>query len=108
MENLSKQVINNCISLLSKSTTSGFDSGFVDEWAEWARRMKYAINGVIPQLQSVANSIGPKTSPAGQPTDKEVETWFKENITDDCSASSAIYKFRIWLKDREISELKQL
>lgn len=38
------------------------------------------------------------------PDDKEVEKWFVENIGnphDPCSASSAIYKFRLWLKERE-------
>ena len=39
------------------------------------------------------------------PTDKEVEKWFDENIGYDkekpCSASSAIYKFRLWLKERK-------
>ena len=34
------------------------------------------------------------------PTDKEVEIWFSNNIDDNCSASSAIYKYRLWLKDR--------
>lgn len=37
------------------------------------------------------------------PNDKEVDQWFEENIgtVNDCSASSAIYKFRLWLKERE-------
>ena len=34
------------------------------------------------------------------PSDAEVEKWFTENIDANCSASSAIYKFRLWLKDR--------
>ena len=36
------------------------------------------------------------------PSDGETEKWFKENIgiVNDCSASSAIYKFRLWLKER--------
>jgi hypothetical protein len=106
MENLSKQILSNCINLLSKSTDSGFSRGDLDDWSEFAKIMRRTINGVIPQLKSVSESIKPQTSSAGHPTDKEVEAWFKENITEDCSASSAIYKFRIWLKDREISELK--
>lgn len=44
------------------------------------------------------------TPDAGQslPTDSDVEKWFDENIgvNSDCSASSAIYKFRLWLKER--------
>ena len=36
------------------------------------------------------------------PSDGETEKWFEENIgtVNDCSASSAIYKFRLWLKER--------
>jgi hypothetical protein len=36
------------------------------------------------------------------PTDEESEKWYEENIgiNNDCSASSAIYKFRLWLRDR--------
>ena len=35
------------------------------------------------------------------PHDDECEKWFNENIDKDCSASSAVYKFRLWLKERE-------
>lgn len=35
------------------------------------------------------------------PTDEETQKWFDENIAKDCSASSAIYKFRLWLKERK-------
>lgn len=34
------------------------------------------------------------------PTDEEVGKWFDENIATGCSASSGIYKFRLWLRDR--------
>lgn len=36
------------------------------------------------------------------PTDEEVEEFFNLNIPvpEECSSSSAIYKFRLWLKDR--------
>ncbi len=34
------------------------------------------------------------------PTDKEAEKWFNENIDKKCSASSGIYKFRLFLKNR--------
>jgi hypothetical protein len=33
------------------------------------------------------------------PNDFEVKKWFEENINEKCSASSAIYKFRLWLED---------
>jgi hypothetical protein len=32
------------------------------------------------------------------PNDEEVKDWYSGNIDADCSASSAIYKFRLWLK----------
>ena len=37
------------------------------------------------------------------PTDSESEKWFEENIgiVNNCSASSAIYKFRLWLRERK-------
>ncbi len=37
------------------------------------------------------------------PSDAESEKWFIENIgiDENCSASSAIYKFRLWLNDRK-------
>ena len=37
------------------------------------------------------------------PTDEETEKWFEDNIgiSNDCSASSAIFKFRLWLKERD-------
>jgi len=35
------------------------------------------------------------------PSDVESEKWFNENISEGCSASSGIYKFRLWLKERE-------
>ncbi len=46
------------------------------------------------------------------PTDKQVEKWFVDNIDND-SASSAIYKFRLWLVSSvyllpDKSELDQL
>jgi len=34
------------------------------------------------------------------PNDSETEEWFDENVDKNCSASSAIYKFRLWLADR--------
>lgn len=32
------------------------------------------------------------------PNDEQVAQWFTENINKDCSPSSAIYKFRLWLQ----------
>ena len=36
-----------------------------------------------------------------RPNDKEVADWMGTWIGKGCSASSAIYKFRNWLKERE-------
>ena len=35
------------------------------------------------------------------PSDEETKIWFDFWIGKGCSASSAIYKFRNWLKERE-------
>jgi len=44
-------------------------------------------------------------SVSDEPTDKEVNDWYDINIGNDpdnpCSASSAIYKYRLWLRDRD-------
>jgi len=44
------------------------------------------------------------------PTDSEVEKWYDMNISemDECSASSAIYKFRLYLKERFEQKLKPI
>lgn len=34
------------------------------------------------------------------PTDQETCDWYNDNIDKDCSASSAVYKFRLWLVER--------
>jgi hypothetical protein len=42
------------------------------------------------------------------PSDEEVASWFVDNIghePNDCSAGSAIYKFRLWLKERATQPL---
>ncbi len=38
------------------------------------------------------------------PSDEDVEKWYIDNIDKDCSASSAIYKFRLWLKHKNIEK----
>lgn len=32
------------------------------------------------------------------PADDAVQNWFEENVDKECSASSAVYKFRLWLE----------
>ena len=40
------------------------------------------------------------------PTDEEVAAWYDETILPDCSASSAIYLFRLWLKELSPSSVE--
>jgi len=61
------------------------------------------IKGKITPSQHVAIQL----TIAGEkldilPDDEETSKWFDENIgtNEDCSASSAIYKFRVWLNER--------
>lgn len=46
---------------------------------------------------------------ANLPADDAVQNWFEENIDKECSASSAIYKFRLWLESlqREFQAKRQ-
>lgn len=63
-------------------------NGFISDTKAAIEREKQALSkaNVMPSL----------------PSDSETEKWFIENIgvNNDCSASSAIYKFRLWLKER--------
>lgn len=47
-------------------------------------------------LDETAPTVRPKED-AVLPADDAVQNWFEENIEKECSASSAIYKFRLWL-----------
>lgn len=40
------------------------------------------------------------------PADDAVQNWFEENIDKECSASSAIYKFRLWLESLQDTATK--
>lgn len=37
------------------------------------------------------------------PANDAVQNWFEENIDKECSASSAIYKFRLWLESLQVT-----
>lgn len=37
------------------------------------------------------------------PADDAVQNWFEENIDKECSTSSAIYKFRLWLESLQVT-----
>lgn len=37
------------------------------------------------------------------PADDAVQNWFEENIDKECSASSAVYKFRQWLESLQVT-----
>lgn len=61
--------------------------------------------GRILNVNTVTNinfNMSEKKYPIGGyallPADDAVQNWFEENIDKECSASSAIYKFRLWLK----------
>jgi len=65
------------------------------------------IKGKITPSQHVAIQL----TIAGEkldilPDDEQTAKWFDENIglNEDCSASSGIYKFRMWLNERFISQ----
>lgn len=47
-------------------------------------------------------ALHPSESAGVLPADNEVSKWFEENIDKGCSASSAIYKFRLWLKELNV------
>lgn len=38
------------------------------------------------------------------PADDAVQNWFEENIDKECSASSAVYKFRLWLESLQVTQ----
>lgn len=102
MKKTEKQVIIDCLDKLKKSTDAGFSSGFLDDFRDWASKMRSAINYSVPTIRTIVEGVDTDKSPVLHPTDREVEKWFEENIGEECSASTAIYKFRLWLKDRDL------
>jgi len=72
---LSKLIVDNC--------KNGSDQHLL--YPELTASIAYEIENLIKDLQ---------------PTDEEVGDWYDENIIKGCSASSAIYKFRLFLKER--------
>lgn len=104
MSNTNKEILTNIANTLDQATTVGWSRGDFEDWAKWARRMRDTINSVTPNLRTIANTQPKINSTAPlHPSDKEVEEWFELNVGEGCSASSAIYKFRLWLKDRELA-----
>ena len=106
MKSTEKKIIYNCLDKLIVSATPSFSYGDVEDFRDWANKMKNVINASVPTIKIIIQGIDTDSSPSLHPTDKEVEKWFEENIGEDCSSSSAIYKFRLWLKDREINRNK--
>ena len=41
------------------------------------------------------------------PSDAETKNWYDDNIDEECSASSGIYKFRLWLNDYVKQQLNE-
>lgn len=71
---------------------------WMEGWEEWMKtdiRHKHKLASDIMNYAKVQKE-------KLLPTDKETEKWFEEKIgiKNECSASSAIYKFRLWLNDR--------
>lgn len=58
-------------------------------------RLKEIVLGCMEKYAEQEKATG-----LGLPTDDEVTDWWAHHISDDVSASSAVYKFRLWLKDR--------
>lgn len=63
-----------------------------EEWRKAYGQLRNEVNFISSNLPVMLSL----------PSDGETEKWFEENIgiVNDCSASSAIYKFRLWLKER--------
>lgn len=59
-------------------------------------------NRAYKQGFEAAKALHPSESAGVLPVDNEVSKWFEENIDKGCSASSAIYKFRLWLKELNV------
>lgn len=53
------------------------------------------------EMRSISKLLAQAKIVGSMPNDKQVEEWYDINIGDrsDCSPSSAIYKFRLWLAD---------
>lgn len=86
-----KQVLLNCL--------QKFDSK--------QEKVSEVLFNVYPdEMRAITKLIAKENCNVGLPNDNEVSEWFDLNISNDkekpCSASSAIYKFRSWLKEREI------
>jgi excinuclease UvrABC ATPase subunit len=58
------------------------------------------LNTQTTQLQKEVISLIKKHARWSLPTDSEVGEWYDLNIDSETSASSAIYKFRLWLKEQ--------
>jgi hypothetical protein len=69
---------------------------------QWQEERIKSKESFIEKLDAVNNNCDLANVMPSLPSDGETEKWFDENIgvNSDCSASSAIYKFRLWLKER--------
>ncbi len=86
MEDLREPEIEKLRQIVSRTDKSGNEKVLLLIDFIYKREVALSIANVMPSL----------------PSDGETEKWFDENIgvNSDCSASSAIYKFRLWLKER--------
>lgn len=58
------------------------------------------LQGQMDDLINVVHKLHP--AGAALPADDAVQNWFEENIDKECSASSAVYKFRLWLESLQV------
>jgi len=66
---------------------------------------RYYLGKQVDAVKTLREKVSQMQLPVivNLPTDEEVAEWFGINIDGD-SASSAIYKFRLWLNERQISK----
>lgn len=108
MEKTNTEILNNIATQLEQSTNTGWTSGYLDDWADHAKKMKQMIKTTVPLLKIVTENLSKKEVTAAlHPNDKEVDEWIKDNLSEgDTSSTIAIFKFRLWLKDRELESKK--
>lgn len=60
------------------------------------------LKGKVEGLTSAVEELKGNYKQPALPADDAVQNWFEENIDKECSASSAIYKFRQWLESLQV------
>lgn len=73
-------------------------AGDVHQWISTASVYVCDVCNGAKVLQTLGNVSPQAAENWVPPTDQQISDWYVENIDFDCSASSAIYKFILWLK----------